>query len=207
VYAVPRADGADVVVDCTLEGTRELKTGVERTVHFTGRVRLSDHGPEPEHDDTPTKEADVFVGHDDVYKVYFHGPAYQVLDEAWRYNGGAVGRLAGDLPPDRVPAEQVFATEPRLLELCFQTAGVMEIGLTGVMALPQEVARVVPVRPVDGAAPVFAVVHPVGDGSFDCRVVDADGDVLLRLDGYRTVALPGTVPDELGAPLHQAMNT
>jgi hypothetical protein len=83
----------------------------------------------------------------------------------------------------------------------------MEIGLTGVMALPQEVARVVPVRPVDGAAPVFAVVHPVGDGSFDCRVVDADGDVLLRLDGYRTVALPGTVPDELGAPLHQAMNT
>ena len=24
------------------------------------------------------------VGHDAVYRVYFHGPAYQVLDRAWR---------------------------------------------------------------------------------------------------------------------------
>jgi NAD(P)-dependent dehydrogenase (short-subunit alcohol dehydrogenase family) len=206
VHAIPHPDGAEIVVECRLEGTRELKTGAETTVHFTGRVRLGSHRPDPLRDDTPTKEADLFVGHDDVYKVYFHGPAYQVLDEAWRYNGGAVGRFSAELPADQPGADRPFVTEPRLLELCFQTAGVMEIGLTGVMALPREVERVVPVRPVDGSSPLFAVVHPVGDGGFDCRVVDAEGDVILRLDGYRTVALPGTVPDELGGPLRRAMN-
>jgi NAD(P)-dependent dehydrogenase (short-subunit alcohol dehydrogenase family) len=207
VRALPRRDGADVVVDCVLEGTRELKTGPETTVHFTGQVRLTSVAPKGEHDDTPTKEADRFVGRDDVYKVYFHGPAYQVLDEAWRYNGGAVGRLTEDLPTDHEPADVPFATEPRLLELCFQTAGVMQIGLSGVMALPRAVDRIGLLRTVDGASPLYAVVHPVDDESFDCRVVDADGEVLLRLDGYRTVPLPGLVPDELGEPLRTAMRT
>jgi hypothetical protein len=97
-------------------------------------------------------------------------------------------------------------TEPRLLELCFQTAGVMEIGLTGVMALPRTIDRLVPLRTAAASSPLFAVVHPNGDGSFDCAVVDNDGDVVIRVDGYRTIALPGAVPEDVGAPLHAAMS-
>jgi hypothetical protein len=53
---------------------------------------------------------------------------------------------------------------------------------------------------------LFALVHPEEDGSFNCRVVDKEGDVVLRVDGYRTIALPSPVPDDLRAPLQAAMS-
>jgi len=34
---------------------------------------------------------------------------------------------------------------------------------------------------------------------------DADGRVLLRLDGYRTVPLPDPLPDDVRTPLRTAM--
>ena len=42
-------------------------------------------------------------------------------------------------------------------------------------------------------------------GCFDCEVRDADGRVLLRLDGYRTVPLPGQLPDDVRMPLRAVM--
>ena len=49
---------------------------------------------------------------------------------------GAMGRassarLAGRLPPNHVPAELPLFAAPRLIELCFQTAGILEIGTHG----------------------------------------------------------------------------
>ncbi|MFH4346974.1 polyketide synthase dehydratase domain-containing protein, partial [Acinetobacter baumannii] len=75
------------------------------------------------------------VCRDDVYKVYFHGPAYQVLDAAWRDDGQVVGRLAPDLPPAHEPPVQPTEVMPRLIELCFQTAGMWELGTEGRMGL------------------------------------------------------------------------
>ena len=93
------------------------------------------------------------VGHDAVYRVYFHGPAYQVLDHAWRANGHVIGALAGDLPPDHEPAERVTDFVPRLIELCFQTAGVWELGTAGRMALPTHVDRVTRYAGADAPGP------------------------------------------------------
>ena len=53
------------------------------------------------------------VGHDAVYKVYFHGPAYQVLDRAWRDDGHTVGMLAPDLPPDHDAAASATPSSSR----------------------------------------------------------------------------------------------
>jgi hypothetical protein len=36
-------------------------------------------------------------------------------------------------------------------------------------------------------------------------VLDPGGKVLLRLDGYRTVPLPGPLPDNVRAPLRSVM--
>jgi hypothetical protein len=47
-------------------------------------------------------------------------------------------------------------------------------------------------------------VHPASDGGFNCRVVDSSGDVLVRMDGYRTVPA-GPLPDDMVAPLRAAM--
>jgi NAD(P)-dependent dehydrogenase (short-subunit alcohol dehydrogenase family) len=205
--AVLRPEGDGVVADCSLGASRKVK-GDETprwTTHFTGSVRLAAKPSAPERDETPTKQPDVTVGHDDIYRVYFHGPAYQVLDEGWKYDGGAVGRFAAGLPADRVPETDPTATEPRLAELCFQAAGLWEIGTTGQMALPAHADVVAALgRPRQGE-PLFAVVHPAPGGGFDCRVVDASGNVLVRMDGYRTVQV-GPVADDVLGPIAAAMS-
>jgi hypothetical protein len=35
--------------------------------------------------------------------------------------------------------------------------------------------------------------------------VDREGDILLRVDGYRTVAIPSPLPADLQQPIHDAM--
>jgi hypothetical protein len=148
---------------------------------------------------------------EDVYRLYFHGPAYQVVAEGWRAGGAAAGRLATDLPADYRPPGQPTVLAPRLVELCFQVAGLWEAGREGRLALPAHVDRLRVVGDVPtGLLPegVVAVAEPSaadGSGRFDCVVVDAQGRVLLRLEGYRTVPMPGELTDEVRAPLHHVM--
>ncbi len=203
-----RDDGGRLVADCELIGRRELAGQGEReTRHFTARVRLARAVPDrPEAALNPaTADADGRgVRSEDVYKVYFHGPAYQVLDRAWRENGQIVGRFAGALPADHDPVDVPLELAPRLIELCFQTAGMWELGTTGRMGLPSHLDRVL--RFGDGATggPVWAVVTPREHG-VDAEIVDGDGRVMLRIEGYRTSEMPGELPADALAPIRHAM--
>ena len=77
----------------------------QETVHFTGRVRLAREArTAPAAGRVPDAGDAASVGHDDVYRVYFHGPAYRVLERAWRHDGEVVGRARPTLPPNHQPA-------------------------------------------------------------------------------------------------------
>jgi hypothetical protein len=205
--AVIQPDGAGLVADCTLSASRTLK-GDETprtTTHFTGRVRLAAGAPRPERGETPGEQTTAAATHGDIYRVLFHGPAYQVIDDAWQSGRTAVARLAQHLPAGHMPETDHTTTEPRLAEACLQTAGLWEIGQTGQLALPAHADLVTVLHRPQPGTQLFAMVHPVGDGSFDCRVVDREGDILLRVDGYRTVAIPSPLPADLQQPIHDAM--
>jgi hypothetical protein len=203
-------DGGDgtLLADCELIGRRTLPgQGETETRHFTGRARLARELPPAPAAAAPATEAPAAVEHDDVYRVYFHGPAYQVLERAWRENGERdriVGAFAQDLPPDHDPAEPSTLIAPRLVELCFQTAGMWEIGTAGRMALPTHVDRVARFAPEGSAGRLWAVVTP-RDGGADAEVVDDAGRVHLRLEGYRTIELPGGIDPGALAPIRSAM--
>ena len=208
IRAVLRPDGDDLVADCTLSASRLLKGSdvPQWTTHFTGCVRLTAQAPQAETDDSATTEGAVSIGHDDIYRVFPHGPAYQVLGKAWRVDGAVIGQFAADLPADHVPTDNPNATQPRLAELCFQAASLWGIGQTGQLGLPAhaDLIRTLGRSPADG--PLFAVVRPASDGSYDCRVVDSAGDVLIHLDGYRVVPLPGVIEGDLAEPFRAAMH-
>jgi hypothetical protein len=87
---------------------------------------------------------------------------------------------------------------PRLIELCFQTAGVWELGMLGRMGLPQRVHQVSLFQSQNAAASrLYAVVTPDEvRGTFDAEVLDQKGNCYLRLTGYQTVALSDAVDKE-----------
>ena len=208
VTAVTRPDGADLIADCTLSASRMLagEQSPRVTSHFTGRVRLTAAAAGQERAEAPGTRGAPVVSHDDIYHVFFHGPAYQVVDEAWHRGSDAIARLARRLPAGHTPETEQTTTEPRLAEACFQTAGLWEIGHDGHMALPAHVDLVsMPHLPAPEAE-LFAVAHRADDSSFDCQVLDNEGAVVLRVNGYRTVGLDGPLPADLQRPIRDAMS-
>jgi hypothetical protein len=205
-------DGGDgsLIADCELVGRRALHGQGEReTRHFVGRARLARKAPAaPKAAVSPAdRDADdAGVGGEAVYEVYFHGPAYQVLDRAWLDDGHIIGRLASGLPADHEPASQPTEFVPRLIELCFQTAGLWELGTAGRMALPTHVDRVVRFAAGEKPGTLWAVVSPREEG-LDAEIVDEAGRVRLRLEGYRTIELPtATFEAAALAPISSAMS-
>ena len=79
----------------------------------------------------------------DIYRVYFHGPAYQVLERAWRDGNRIVGLMAKEFAQlITIRQSKPTLVAPRLIELCFQTAGLWEMSVQGRMGLPQHVDEV-----------------------------------------------------------------
>jgi hypothetical protein len=86
-----------------------------------------------------------------------------------------------------------------MVELCFQTAGVWEIGQTGQMGLPSVVERVTVLDPAPNGKLVVAELQPSSTDnalSFNACVRDDEGKVYLTVEGYRTSRIPGGLPDE-----------
>ena len=197
----------EIVAHTTLTGITpapkpELPPQVK--VHFTADVRLTAADPESPTVASLSTPIGKTVAAADIYKIYFHGPAYQVLDEVGMADGVVVGRMTHLLPPNTAPdtAETVMA--PRLIEFCFQTAGIWEMATTGVMALPMAIGRVTTHRQPEQAngQRLYARVTPVDGGkSFDAIVADESGNVYVEMRGYQTVRMPGSVSADLLAPL------
>ncbi|MDJ0868430.1 MAG: SDR family NAD(P)-dependent oxidoreductase, partial [Myxococcota bacterium] len=200
--------GDDALAHCRLVGRRALpgREAPQVTEHFRARVRLSPRAPEPETAELPSGPHGAVVDAESVYRVYFHGPAYRVLECAWREDHGAAGRLADPLPDDRTPADSPLCIAPRLVELCFQTAGVHEIGTTGRMGLPTRIARLtLPGAGLPLGPGLCALASPCPAGGYDAVVVDAEGRVRVRLEGYETTGLPVALDEDAAAPLRAAM--
>ncbi|MFN8450558.1 MAG: polyketide synthase dehydratase domain-containing protein [Anaerolineae bacterium] len=138
--------------------------------------------------ETPT---DLPISSDAIYQIYFHGAAYKVLRGAVVSGDTAIGWLADDLPPNSDPADAALLIYPRLIELCFQTAGVWDIRNNGVMALPLSVGSVTVYGAPAAGQRLYARVTAV-DGGFDAQVIDESGSD-VALTNYRTVRLPGSV--------------
>ena len=197
VEAVIRPERDTLLADCRLTGIRALPNHAEPqvTIHFTGRVRLTKHAPEPVIRPAISPLEGRIIEAADIYRLYFHGPAYQVVERAWWDGHRMVGLMAEGLPANHLPSELSTLVDPRLIELCFQTAGLWEMGVQGQMGLPQHLDRVSLFRrPELAETRLYAVVLiDAKQSSFDAEVVDAEGNVYLQLVDYRTVTVPGIV--------------
>ncbi|MBK9682990.1 MAG: SDR family NAD(P)-dependent oxidoreductase [Betaproteobacteria bacterium] len=199
----PHEDGllgrARLVAERTLAGQSQA----QRTVHYTGSVRLAPKPAAGEKSATPGPADGERMTPQQVYAFYFHGPAYQVVASAWRAGDQAVAALAASLPENHQPPGAPLATAPRLVELCFQAAGLWEAGLEGRLALPAHVDSARVLRdPARAKGALYALARPSAPGCFDCLVVDSAGQVIVRVDGYRSIPLPSPIAAAVAANLH-----
>jgi acyl carrier protein len=204
VQAVVAPAGDQLLVRCRLLAERMLprQDQPQRTVHFTGTVRLARSAPKAEKAKPvgPGNGARLDAGQ--VYAFYFHGPAYRVVASAWKANDQSAARLADPLPENHEPAALPLATAPRLIELCFQTAGLWQAGTEGQLALPLHVGGARVLRdPARASGALVATAKQIAPGRFDCRVVDAEGNVIVQLDDYRSIPLPVPIPEGVAASL------
>ena len=205
IEAIYRSFGDRLLCECRLIGKRFLpnQPGPQVTVHFTARVRLSRQAPESAPVGQPQLSAETMVEAAQIYRIYFHGPAYQVLERAWWDGEHIIGEMAEKLPDNHQPPEQPTLMLPRLIELCFQTAGIWEMGTTSRMGLPSHIQHVSPSNGhAKGEGRLYAVVTPHPErGNFDAEVVDANGSVYIQLNGYSTTTLPAGLDAESLKPL------
>ncbi|MFZ3214290.1 MAG: SDR family NAD(P)-dependent oxidoreductase [Terriglobales bacterium] len=200
VEIILHADGNAVVADCRLIGRRLLHNQAEPqvTTHFTGRVRLARQPLAAMPGSALVAPSGSVFEAADIYRIFFHGPAYQVLERAWCDGNRVVGLMAKGLPANHHPSEKLTVVSPRLIELCLQTAGVWELKTQGWMGLPQQIRQVclwgIPDR-AEGRLYAVVTADPA-QKSFDVEVLDEAGKRYARVSGYRTEALPDKVDAE-----------
>jgi acyl transferase domain-containing protein/NAD(P)-dependent dehydrogenase (short-subunit alcohol dehydrogenase family)/acyl carrier protein len=203
-------DGEDIIAECRLIGSRTLhgQSEPEVTTHFTGCVRLISNAPQgAKRKEAPKAESTIKVGASNVYQIYFHGPAYQVIDSAWKSGDQIIGRFASTLPPNHVPADLPLLVAPRFVELCFQTASLSGLVHQSRMGLPygfQELKIVSSLENAPGAA-LLSIVDTHPDGTYDAEVVDDKGKIYMTLRGYRTMDLPDAVQADQLAPIQKGL--
>jgi hypothetical protein len=205
----PQRDSLNLQADCHLTGRRTLpnQAAPQVATHFTARVSLARQTPKAMTVPALGVPSGSIIEAAEIYRLYFHGPAYQVIERAWWDGHRIVGLMAKGLPANHLPPELPTLMAPRLIELCFQTAGIWEMGTQGRMGLPQHIDRVSLLRAPESAdTSLYAVVTPGHGGEgFNAEVVDTKGNRYLQLSGYRTVAIPDAVNAERLKALQAAM--
>jgi malonyl CoA-acyl carrier protein transacylase len=184
--AVPQLDGT---VRCTLFSERPSKTGkLIRNEHFSGTVLLDTRpelAPIP-----PAFWAEDAVSRGDIYRRFFHGPAFQVLRGA-----EAVARdgLLCSARVDHAYIADALITSPLALEAAFQAAGLHTMVSEGVMALPESVEASWVARRVRDGEDLQITVLRRADGAYDLDVDGEDGRV-MSVRGFRMVET-GPLPE------------
>ena len=178
-------EASGLVVYVNLELELEFRSRQpEKVLHFSGRVLITEEKAIQRAAGTPPEWLEKEgISSDDIYKLYFHGPSFQVLDSAQRSGDVVLGKLRANLLPIDNGNQSTIST-PILVELCFQTAGLWEAGSTGIMALPHSIESLTLFRQEGQLGEIYAEVRPIEEGdhlSFDARV-----------RGFGRKCLPGT---------------
>jgi 4'-phosphopantetheinyl transferase len=177
----------DGTVRGVLRSERASRTGRKlQADHFRATLLL---GEQPALDGLP---AAFFFSEDplaagDIYSRFFHGPVFQVLQEA-----GAIAQqgLIADVQVDHAALGGVagLLSAPLVLEAAFQGAGLHRMAVEGTMALPESIEEVQLLQVPEDGQPLGLMVQRREDspGVYD---VDVDGPsgAVLRLRGFRMI--------------------
>ncbi|MBW1871272.1 MAG: SDR family NAD(P)-dependent oxidoreductase, partial [Deltaproteobacteria bacterium] len=202
VRLIKSVDSQGVLFLASMETTRSLVGGREQTVrHYQAKVRLLQDS-RPATIEPPLAESGQDIDRSDIYRAYFHGPSFQVLNKV---TAGSDGKTAGWMQAGtETPAlgrKGRMIAAPMFTELAFQAAGIVEVRENSKIGLPAGVRKLmIHQLPKQSTGQVAAWVIPNrtnGGHMYDVKVVDERGNILVELDGYKTSPLPNLLPEDV----------
>jgi phosphopantetheine--protein transferase-like protein len=158
-------------------------------VHHRLRLTTVTAAADPAPDSVDWKSS-VWIPHEDLYSVFFHGPSFKFLDRVIMDPDGKEVRFT---LRDLVCAGELFKTWlPAAVEAVLQAAAALGVESHGIMALPIALERVAVHRPE--AAPASGRLTLVRESlweaaegrkvlTFDGAVYDRQGQAILTLKG------------------------
>jgi hypothetical protein len=161
--------------------------------HFAANVVLTAVAPQADPIDFKApKTSSLPIKAEEVYKDFFHGPAYQVIERAKVNKKTAVALMADKLPPNMEPAAAKELMAPRLVELCFQLAALWHQNVNNAMGFPLGFDKLTVYRqPTEAKGQrLYAQLQTENGERFNVQVVDEIGTVYINLNGYLTVSRP-----------------
>jgi len=164
-----------------------IKVG-ETRMHFTARyvdddVKFSDIL-------LPKKKEKYKTTNDDIYKIYFHGPSFQVLDGIIESNRDFV------IGVFKKPSKRLTKTgdfryifHPMIIEAVFQTCGWRDLDIDNRMTLPHSIGEV---KIIDNnedpdklyTYSVFKGFNEFGRSVYDGYAFDDEGRIWVELKNY-----------------------
>ena len=133
------------------------------------------------------------IAADEIYEVFFHGPAYQVIERAKVEDDSAISLMASDLIPNAAETNAAELIAPRVIEHMVQAAALWSTKINGAMALPAGFEKVTVYRQPSEAngQRLYALTEAIDGGErFDVTMVDESGNVYVMLKGFVTVLMP-----------------
>jgi hypothetical protein len=202
---VVRTDDVAVALHCALSSKQAGSSvpHLEATVTFdTPTVSAPMSTPAQIH---PPPQGGSMVGGAQIYQLFFHGPSFQVIDAAQYRDGEMLCRLNRELPPGHRTPGNVSQMAPRLIEFALQSAGLLDIATHGHMNIPHAIGSIQRYVPIDVDAPATLFSRASYGSSeephINVEIVDVSGRVILRIEEYRTVALPFAICSDALAEL------
>lgn len=199
VYALAPVLGTPGADSCWLQSGRSEAHAV---VHFKCNVRLNAPVlPERSEWVAPQPSSGPWVNHQQVYAFFFHGAGFQVVQQA-QWQGDTMRALLRDhLPPLRPQSVDSLPLAPHWLELCMQTAGLLDLAKNRRMMIPHRIERIevysnhqhLEPTPLYAVARARPSPRPDSPAGFDIRLVDGSGKLHMAVSNYQTLPLPFVV--------------
>ena len=134
------------------------------------------------------------VTKEDIYKVYFHGPSFQVLDGILSLEKD---KVLGVFKTPKMPLwqtkEENLIANPMAIEAAFQNCGYRDIHFESKMALPDSVDEII-IHDNDRTTDklyvysVYKGINAEGKSAYDAFVFDEEGKIRIEVINY--VAIP-----------------
>ena len=123
-----------------------------------------------------------------IYRCFFHGPSLQVVARAGPWGAAMAVEMAAGLPPLVENSRNEPLIPVRILELCLQSAGLLDAAARHCMSVPLSVGMIELYRPghLEG---IWSLAEYSGAGA-DIRAYNADGQPVLSVLDYRTKSMP-----------------